>query len=93
MNSVGKKYNNITIRNVEIYNTGADTSECFYLGCNYNECQFTNSLVEYVFCHDTLNAFDDYGAGIQIKTGSYNNIIRNSVFWDTRKFLILCVFS
>ena len=61
-NDVGQDYNNITIRRVEIYDTGSDTSECFYTGCNDNGCVFRNSLLENVYCHDTLNAFDGYGS-------------------------------
>ena len=35
-NDNGRDYNNITIRRVEVYNTGSDTSECFYTGTKVN---------------------------------------------------------
>ncbi len=72
--------NNLVVRNVEIYNTGTGTGECLYFGCQDNKCRTTNSLVENCYCHDTLQATSgSVGSGFQIKTGSYNNVVRNSV--------------
>jgi len=83
MNQNGLDYNNITIRYLEVYNTGEGTSECFYLGCNYDACTFRNSIVEFNYCHNTTLAESGFGSGIQVKTGSYNNIIRNNVIFNT----------
>ena len=76
-----------------MFGSGSGTSECFYLGCNNNDCQIRHSLIERVFCHDTTNALATYGAGIQIKTGSYNNTIRDSVFWNLGLWILNLKFN
>ncbi|KAL9656418.1 hypothetical protein ABK040_005183 [Willaertia magna] len=81
MNDNGQTYNNITFRRNEVYNTHG-TGECFYLGCNSATCALTNSLIENNICHDTQQG--DQGDGIEIKTGSYNNIVRNNVIYNTK---------
>jgi hypothetical protein len=58
-----------------------------YLGCNFNKCQLSNSLIEGNYIHDTLNA--EQGDGIEIKEGSSGNIIRNNVIHDTNYPCIL----
>lgn len=84
-NDVGKTYDKISILKNEIYDTGSEESECLYMGCNRNTCAVTNSLIEGNFCHDTLEATSgSLGSGIQVKTGSNNNIIRNNVMVDVR---------
>jgi len=84
MNDDNREYNNITIRYLEIYNTGNGTSECFYLGCNYGACTFCNSIVEFCYCHNTTQALDGFGSGVNLKPGSYNNIVQNNVIWNTK---------
>jgi hypothetical protein len=71
-NDVGAVYSNLVLRRMEIYDTGAGTSECFYLGCQNDACQVHHSLVELNYCHDTTNALSGYGSGVQLKTGSYS---------------------
>jgi hypothetical protein len=84
-NDANRLYTAITLRGNEIYNTGSSESECLYMGCNNNACRTTNSIIEKNFCHDTLSATSgSLGSGIQVKTGSYNNIIRNNVVVDVR---------
>jgi len=68
----------------EVYNTGSATSECFYVGCQDSGCIFSNGLFEFNYCHDTMSATAGYGSGIQVKTGSYSNILRNNVFRNTK---------
>ena len=56
-NDAGVDYDNITIRNNEIYNT-LGTGECIYFGCQstnttYTSCQVHHSIIENNYCHDT----------------------------------------
>jgi len=84
-NDVGKTYSNITLRSNEIYDTGKSESECLYMGCNQNACTASYCIIENNYCHDTLDATaGSYGSGLQVKTGSNNNILRNNVMVDTR---------
>jgi hypothetical protein len=71
-NDAGAVYSNLVLRRMEVFDTGYDTSECFYLGCNNDACQVRDSLVERNYCHDTTNAVAGFGSGVQIKTGSYS---------------------
>ena len=72
-------YEKITLRRNHVHHTGG-TGECFYLGCNYSECVFFDSVVEYNWCHDTLGT--EQGDGIEVKTGSYGNVVRHNVIHD-----------
>eukprot|EP01114_Cavostelium_apophysatum_P011276 TRINITY_DN2548_c0_g1_i2.p1 TRINITY_DN2548_c0_g1~~TRINITY_DN2548_c0_g1_i2.p1 ORF type:complete len:629 (+),score=131.01 TRINITY_DN2548_c0_g1_i2:51-1937(+) len=81
-NDVGRTHTNVTIRHNEIHDTGSSESECFYFGCNNAGCTFRNSLIEYNYCHNTAGESGSGGSGIQVKTGSYNNIVRNNVVTD-----------
>lgn len=80
----GKTCEAVTIRRNHIHHTGQSggPGECMYLGCNNNECQFWDSLVEYNWCHHTTAG--SQGDGIEVKTGSYNNIIRHNVIHDVK---------
>jgi hypothetical protein len=68
----------LTIRHTEIYNTGKDggTGEGLYLGCNDGSCSLTNSVIENNFIHDMDGT---QGDGIEIKTSSYGNVVRDNV--------------
>jgi len=66
----------------EIDHTGA-TGEGFYLGCNNNACQFHDSLVANNYIHDLNGPTITQGDGIEIKKGSYANIVRDNVIHDT----------
>jgi hypothetical protein len=69
----------LTIRHCEIYNTGKEaggTGEGMYLGCNDASCQITNSIIENNYVHDMGG---DQGDGIEVKPGSYGNIVRDNV--------------
>lgn len=80
-NRADMTYEDITIRGLHIHDTGADKGpgECMYLGCNDNACQMWDSLIEFNYCHDTSGS---QGDGIELKTGSYNTIIRHNVIHD-----------
>ena len=69
---------------MEITDTGTGTGECFYLGCNNDGCQFHDGLVEYNYCHGTLSATAGHGDAVDLKSGSYSNIIRHNIFVDLR---------
>ncbi|KAG2374438.1 hypothetical protein C9374_010722 [Naegleria lovaniensis] len=80
-NDSGQTYLNLTIRGLEISNTRG-TGECFYLGCNNAACKMVDCVIENNYCHDTTAA--SQGDGIELKTGSYGNIIRNNVIFNTK---------
>ncbi|RMG98342.1 MAG: hypothetical protein D6705_06150, partial [Deltaproteobacteria bacterium] len=74
----------LTIRGVEIYDTGqgGGPGECMYLGCNDDACQMFDSVIEWNYCHDTTAG--SQGDGIEVKTGSYNNVVRHNVIHDVK---------
>ncbi|CAF3730056.1 unnamed protein product [Rotaria sp. Silwood1] len=81
-NDAGNEYSNITLRNSEITNTNTmanTTGECVYFGCSNDACRIRDSIIEHNYCHDTLNSAGGSRAGFQVKSGSYNVIIRNNV--------------
>ncbi|MEM9073638.1 MAG: right-handed parallel beta-helix repeat-containing protein [Myxococcota bacterium] len=85
-NRPGSRCENITIRRCEFWNTGAGgggPGEGLYLGCNGDGCQFIDSTIENNYIHDTTQG--SQGDGIDLKPGSYGNVIRNNVFYNTRQ--------
>jgi len=81
-------YDSFTIRHNHIHHTGLDMSvategEGMYLGCNNNTCRVTNSLIEENYIHHLRSTSDGGNDGIEVKVGSYGNIIRNNVIHDT----------
>ena len=54
-----------------------------YLGCNNDTCRVANSLVQGNYIHHTNGPTINQGDGIEIKEGSYGNIVRNNVIHDT----------
>jgi len=81
-NDDAKDYARFTFVHNEIDHTG-DTGEGFYLGCNNNACQFHDSLVANNYIHDLDGPSITQGDGIEIKKGSYANIVRDNVIHDT----------
>jgi len=82
-NDPGWTYDNLIFRRNEITATGGLAG--YYLGCNNGSggstaCVFKNGLIEgnYVY-----NLGGGVGDGIQIKDGSYNNVIRDNVVHNT----------
>lgn len=77
-----------------VYGTSG-TGECFYAGCTQQQCQIHDSLFENNYCHDTCSgpggAYNggSYGSGFQIKLGSYRNILRKNVCFNTNSPCIL----
>lgn len=76
------------IRRNHIHHTGLDTGgategEGMYLGCNNDTCRVTNSLIEGNYIHHLRSTSDGGNDGIELKVGSYGNIIRDNVIHDT----------
>lgn len=72
----------------EIHHTGG-TAEGFYLGTNNDGAGntkgvFRDGLIEGNYIHDLNGPSVSQGDGIEIKDGSYNNIIRDNVIHDTK---------
>ena len=84
----GSKYQGLILRRNHIHHTNG-TGEGMYLGCNNDGCQMFDSLIEGNYIHHTNQATVSQGDGIEIKQGSYNNIVRDNVIHDTNYPCIL----
>lgn len=87
-NVPGSSYEGLVLRRNHIHDTD-NTGEGMYLGCNYDDCRMFNSLIEGNYIHHTNGAGVSQGDGIEIKEGSYNNIVRDNVIHDTNYPCIL----
>ncbi len=86
-NNADNFYEGMIFRRNHIHHTGGH-GEGFYLGVNNKADGSTagyifNSLVEGNYIHDLKGPYVSQGDGIEIKDGSYNNIIRDNVIHDT----------
>lgn len=89
------------IRDNHIHHTGLWTSsttegEGMYIGCNYDSCRTTNSIIEGNYIHHLRGTSSGGNDGIEIKVGSYGNIVRNNVIHDTnigQKFPCIFVYG
>ncbi len=79
----GGTYEGLKILRNHIHHTNG-TGEGMYLGCNNDGCRIANSLIEGNYVHDTNRGSVLQGDGIEIKDGSYGNIVRNNVVHDTK---------
>jgi len=79
----GGTYEGLRILRNHIHHTNG-TGEGMYLGCNNDGCRVKNSLIEGNYIHHTNRLTVDQGDGIEIKEGSFNNIIRDNVIHDTK---------
>ena len=84
----GGSYEALQILRNHIHHTHG-TGEGMYLGCNDNGCQVFDSLIAGNYVHDTNDASVEQGDGIELKEGSYNNVIRDNVIHDTNYPCIL----
>lgn len=75
----------IVVRRNHIYNTDG-TAEGMYVGCNNAACAVSNSIIEQNWIHDTRGS---QGDGIEIKYGSWGNIVRDNVVHDANYPCIL----
>ena len=80
--NAGGTYEGLKILRNHIHHTNG-TGEGMYLGCNNNACRVANRLIEGNYIHHTNRASVVQGDGIELKEGSYGNIIRNNVIHDT----------
>jgi hypothetical protein len=87
-NDTGVVYESMRILRNHIHHTN-NTGEGMYLGCNNDGCQFANALIEGNYVHHTNQASVEQGDGIELKEGSYNNVVRDNVIHDTNYPCIL----
>lgn len=78
----GGTYEGLRILRNHIHHTNG-TGEGMYLGCNNDACRVANSLIEGNYVHHTNRSTVSQGDGIEIKDGSYGNIVRDNVIHDT----------
>lgn len=81
-------YEGLRLLHNHIHDTN-HTGEGMYLGCNYDGCRMFDSLIESNYIHHTNGPSVTQGDGIEIKEGSYNNVVRDNVIHDTRYPCIL----
>jgi hypothetical protein len=78
----GGTYEGLRLLRNHIHHTNG-TGEGMYLGCNSNGCRVANSLIANNYIHHTNGPTVEQGDGIELKEGSYGNIIRDNVIHDT----------
>jgi hypothetical protein len=78
----GGTYENLLIRRNHIHHTNG-TGEGMYLGCNSNACRVANSVIEQNYIHHTNRPSVEQGDGVELKEGSYGNVVRDNVIHDT----------
>ena len=87
-NNEGNTYEKLVFRGNHIHHTGGH-GEGFYLGCNNAKDGSTpgyvfDSIVEGNYIHDLKDGTVSQGDGVEIKDGSYANIVRDNVIHDTK---------
>ncbi|MEM1034267.1 MAG: right-handed parallel beta-helix repeat-containing protein [Myxococcota bacterium] len=87
-NFSGSVYEGLRFVGNHIHHTNG-TGEGFYLGCNNDACRMHHSLVAENYIHDTNGPGVTQGDGIEIKEGSYDNVVRDNVIHDTKYPCIL----
>lgn len=78
----GSDYEGLQLLSNHIHDTN-NTGEGMYLGCNSNACQMHDSLIAGNYIHNTNGPTIEQGDGIEVKEGSYANVIRDNVIHDT----------
>lgn len=78
----GGTYEGLKILRNHIHHTNG-TGEGMYLGCNDDGCRVANSLIANNYIHHTNGPTVEQGDGIELKEGSYGNVIRDNVIHDT----------
>ncbi len=81
-NDIGSVYARLNIVHNEIDHAGG-TAEGLYLGCNNDGCRIHDSLIANNYIHHLNDPGVTQGDGIEIKAGSYANIVRDNVIHDT----------
>lgn len=80
--NAGGTYEGLKLLRNHIHHTNG-AGEGMYLGCNNDACRVANSLIEGNYIHDTNRPSVGQGDGIELKEGSYGNVIRDNVIHDT----------
>lgn len=62
---------------------GTTEGEGIYVGCNSASCIASNHLIENNYIHHLRGTSSGGNDGIEIKPGSFGNIIRNNIIHDT----------
>jgi hypothetical protein len=88
MNDGGQVYESPRIIHNHIHDTN-NTGEGMYLGCNEDGCQVANGQFIGNYVHHTNGPTVDQGDGIELKEGSFDNVIRDNVIHDTNYPCIL----
>jgi hypothetical protein len=78
----------LMVRHNHIHHTGLHPSaptegEGIYAGCHDGKCKVTNSIFEANYIHHLRGTSEGGNDGIEIKLGSYGNVIRDNVIHDT----------
>lgn len=78
----------LTIRRNHIHHTGLallgpTEGEGMYIGCHNGSCKVSNSVFEGNYIHHLRGTSDGGNDGIEIKVGSYGNVVRDNVIHDT----------
>ncbi|MBM4361588.1 MAG: right-handed parallel beta-helix repeat-containing protein, partial [Deltaproteobacteria bacterium] len=81
-NDGGAVYESVRILRNHLHHTSG-TGEGMYLGCNSNACQFANGTIAGNHVHHTNQPGVTQGDGIELKEGSYGNVIADNVVHDT----------
>jgi hypothetical protein len=79
----GGVYERLRLLRNHIHHTNG-SGEGMYLGCHDNSCRVANSLIEGNYIHHTNRAAVTQGDGIELKEGSYGNVVRDNVIHDTK---------
>jgi hypothetical protein len=87
-NVSGGSYQGLRILRNHIHHTN-NTGEGMYLGCNSGACVMFESLIEGNYVHDTRGTTVIQGDGIEIKQGSWGNVVRDNVIHGTNYPCIL----
>jgi len=87
-NHDGNVYRGMVFRQNHIHHTGGH-GEAFYLGCNNrpdgsSPGYITGALIEGNYIHDLNGSGVSQGDGIELKDGSFGNIVRHNVIHDTK---------
>jgi hypothetical protein len=71
------------IHHTGLLDRGSTEGEGMYIGCHDGSCITTNTLIEGNYIHHTRGTSSGGNDGIEIKFGSYGNIVRDNVIHDT----------
>ena len=80
--NAGGTYRGLRLLRNHIHHTNG-SGEGMYLGCHRDACRVVDSLIEGNYVHHTDGPTVTQGDGIEVKEGSYGNVIRNNVIHDT----------